>query len=449
MELIRSVATAILAVVLSCLLSGSALAQLGVESGHGRIDYGCWVRQSADAGSIFPNSCQPAAVTAPSPPRNMKVTSFGTTVALLWSTVSNATGYTLYYAPYPDASYVGEIAMGTATSVSGDLWPGAAFYVAVKAYNTAGSSGYSNIEHFTLPEEDKFRVTVYDPEKAYNGTTFLVYKYSSPDILYELDMRGDTVWSYELSEELGGDQTEAELLAGNTILILSPSVGLYEIDRQGNVLWSHTDTKVSHDADRLANGNTIYVYGMGDQKTDAVVKEVDAEGTLVWEWYAKDHFDYSLYSGIENQGWTHTNAVTRLDSGNTLISLRNFDMIAEVDQNGDVVDTIEDIVKSPHDPLVLDNGHILVAHQTTTYHAAVELDPESEQTVWEYGFNDDDDFPIRDVNLLPNDNILITGSRRIVEVTPDKEIVWQLELVDPEFGPGEKASKGFYKAERL
>jgi hypothetical protein len=305
-------------------------------------------------------------------------------------------------------------------------------------------------------EEGKFCVTVYDPDKAYEGTTFFVYKYSDPDILYEVDMRGNVVWSYELSGELGSSQTEAELLPGDTILLVAVGGGLYEIDREGNILWSFGDTKVSHDADRLSDGNTIYVYGMGDQKTDAVVKEITSEGELIWEWYASNHFDYPPYSEIdpaEEGGWAHTNAVTRLDNGNTLISIRNFDMIVEVDPDGQVVDNIadSDIVDSPHDPSVLDNGHILVAHQTSTYHAARELDPDADpvEIVWEYGFTDQDDFPIREANLLPNGNALITGSKRLVEVTQDKEIVWQLGLVDPDFSSGENASKGFYKAERL
>jgi len=301
-------------------------------------------------------------------------------------------------------------------------------------------------------EEDKFCVTVYNPDKAYQGTTFFVYKYSNPDIIYEVDMKGNVVWNFELSENLGSDQTEAELLPGNTILLVSPKIGLHEIDREGNVLWSYEDRKVSHDADRLPNGNTIYVYGMNDQKTDAVVKEITPEGKLVWQWYAGDHFNYPPYSEIdpeEQGGWAHTNAVTRLYNGNTLISIRNFDMIVEVNPDGTVLNTIKDIVKSPHDPLVLENGHILVAHQTQTYHAAVELDTETEEIVWEFGFDERKDFPIRDVNLLPNGNILITGARRLVEVTRDKEIVWQLELVVPYFSPGESPSLGFYKAERF
>ena len=40
--------------------------------------------------------------------------------------------------------------MGTQTGISVNLWEGAAFYVSVQAYDSVESSGYSNIELFTI-----------------------------------------------------------------------------------------------------------------------------------------------------------------------------------------------------------------------------------------------------------------------------------------------------------
>ena len=68
-------------------------------------------------------------------------------VNISWDTVSGATGYTLFYAPYPYTvpETIGSIDMGTQTGISVNLWEGAAFCVAVQAQNSAGSSDYSNI----------------------------------------------------------------------------------------------------------------------------------------------------------------------------------------------------------------------------------------------------------------------------------------------------------------
>ena len=75
----------------------------------------------------------------------------GVHVDINWSSVENATGYNLIYAPapYTDEASIQTADMGNQTSFSTDLWEGAAFYVAVSAYvNSDGNmrtSEYSNI----------------------------------------------------------------------------------------------------------------------------------------------------------------------------------------------------------------------------------------------------------------------------------------------------------------
>jgi hypothetical protein len=186
----------------------------------------------------------------------------------------------------------------------------------------------------------EFYVDIYVPETC-DGTTLLsdTQDQNRPRVV-EVDMQGKIVWEYVIPDELRSDQfvgLDAELLQnGNILLALGPR-GLNEIDREGKTLWSHQDSEASHDADRLPNGNTIYVFGNDDQKSNPQVKEVDPQGKLIWSWYTRDHYDVEPYSSIYIQGWTHTNAVTRLKSGNTLINLRNFSLTAEVDRQGNVV----------------------------------------------------------------------------------------------------------------
>jgi uncharacterized protein (TIGR02145 family) len=73
----------------------------------------------------------------------------GTTVSLSWS-ADNADKYILYAAPYPNASVIYDFDMGTKTSASFDLPYGSAYYVAIRASNSAGLSDWSNIEYFEL-----------------------------------------------------------------------------------------------------------------------------------------------------------------------------------------------------------------------------------------------------------------------------------------------------------
>ena len=98
--------------------------------------------------TVFEPLSHRSALAAP----NLMVTTSGTTISLSWTSVAAATGYTLYYAPspYTGPDSIGSIDMGTQTGISVNLWEGAAFYVAVQAYDSVKSSGYSNIEYFII-----------------------------------------------------------------------------------------------------------------------------------------------------------------------------------------------------------------------------------------------------------------------------------------------------------
>jgi hypothetical protein len=265
-------------------------------------------------------------------------------------------------------------------------------------------------------------------------------------------MLGEIVWEYLVPENLKrytNPGFDAELLPNNNILVLLPGHGIYEINRNGSVVWSYLDEKVSHDADRLPNGNTLVVYGNEDSLNDAQVKEINPEGEIVWSGYAKDHFNEAPYKDIYDQGWTHTNTVTRLPNGNTLISPRNFNFLVEVDPQGAVVRTIgEGIFHYQHDPEILPDGNILLANHRKP-HRAVEIDPETGEIVWKSAGFERDVSPVRDANRLPNGNTLITATTKIVEVTTGGEIVWQLTLKGVTFEREEAAGLGFYKAERI
>jgi len=89
-------------------------------------------------------------LTFPAAPK-LTVETSGDTVSASWTGVQNATGYILYYAPYPAMEPIGHADMGMQTSLSGPLPAGSAFYVAVQAYDKNGVGELSNIEHFVIP----------------------------------------------------------------------------------------------------------------------------------------------------------------------------------------------------------------------------------------------------------------------------------------------------------
>ncbi len=298
-----------------------------------------------------------------------------------------------------------------------------------------------------------FLVDINVPDKTWQGTTLFADNHdpARPRIV-EVNMQGEVTWEYDLLGELKSYTNpgeDVELLPNGNILALFPRYGVYELTKGGQVAWKYLDPKVSHDADRLPNGNTLIAFGAFDTMGDMQVKEVNPQGEIVWSWRAKDSFNRAPYLGISNEGWTHTNAVTRLANGNTLVSLRNFNLIAEVDPAGKVVRTIgEGLITEQHDPEVQPDGNILMMDLPLP-NAAIEMAPNG-TIVWRYTLLDRNEYPARDADRLPNGNTLITAADRILEVTPDKEVVWQLRLKDVIFTDRQSAqTRGFYKAERV
>jgi predicted TIM-barrel fold metal-dependent hydrolase len=301
-------------------------------------------------------------------------------------------------------------------------------------------------------------VDVYVKGKAFEGTTLFAEYHDKPRIV-EVNMLGEVVWQYLIPDSLKqytNPGFDASRLPNNNILFVLPMKGVYEIDRSGKVVWSYMDAKVSHDADRLANGNTLVVWGGADTKDDAQVKEVSPAGKVVWSWRAKDHYDKAPYTGMTRENsWTHANAATRLENGNTLISLRNFQLTIEVAPDGSIAwshDWSPLGQVDPHDPELQPNGNLLAClPPADAPYQAVEITRTGEK-VWSYskpGLSSS-----RDCDRLPNGNTLIVTSlnstagreSQILEVTPGGEIVWQLGVKN---APLPKTPGWLYKAERI
>lgn len=298
-----------------------------------------------------------------------------------------------------------------------------------------------------------FMIEKYDESKTMDGTTLLADNHNTekPRII-EINMLGEIIWEYDIPSELiryNNPGFDVELLPNNNILFVLPGNGVYEINRDKQTVWSYQTTKISHDADRLDGGNTIFVFGNNDSMNDSQVTEVNKAGEIIWSWYAKNHYNTSSYNTISDQGWTHANAVTRVSNGNTLISLRNFNLVAEVDHNGDVVNEYgRDVMVEQHDPVALENGNLLFANHGIP-EKAVEINLNSE-IVWEYAITNSQQWPVRDADRLSNGNTLITTTTKIIEVTPNKEIVWSFAIKDTSQFTGQaSAGLGFYKAERI
>jgi hypothetical protein len=121
-------------------------------------------------------------------------------------------------------------------------------------------------------------------------------------------------------------------------------------------------------------------------------------------------------------------ACERLANGNTLLAEQGPCQAVEVDLKGQVVSTVKMTTseKPAHHQVrcihQLDDGHILACHEGEG--VVREYDREG-HTLWEYPKVKD----VFEALRLPNGNTLIGcgTDKRIIEVTPEKKVVWELK----------------------
>ena len=137
-----------------------------------------------------------------------------------------------------------------------------------------------------------YKITHLDKNRVYPGKTLLA-DMSDPRRarVVEVDFDGNVLWKWEPPGR--GAVLDATYLKNGNILITVVPVGIFEVNRSGKTVWQHLDREASHDADRLANGNTLYNLGWQDKGQD-VVREINPGGELVWSWTGIADYNLSL-----------------------------------------------------------------------------------------------------------------------------------------------------------
>jgi len=122
-----------------------------------------------------------------------------------------------------------------------------------------------------------------------------------------------------------------------------------------------------------------------------------------------------------------------------LVCIPRADMIAVIDmETGTVVWALNGMWSYPHDPKLLPNGNMMIFDNSgPAWHwiqprasRVAEFNPITQEVAWEYTGSRERPFYSGVCGAawrLPNDNVLITETvkGRVIEVTRDKEIVWE------------------------
>ncbi|RIY02492.1 aryl sulfotransferase [Aureimonas flava] len=243
----------------------------------------------------------------------------------------------------------------------------------------------------------------------------------------------------------------------------------YEATPEGKIVWRFEDPRHHHDARWLDNGDLLYAtveplsaelsarVAGGDPRRDApdgivqgdVIRQVNRQGETVWRWAAGDHLppeDYPVHPIFDRRHWPFVNGLGETRDGLVLMSLRVTSGIIAVDRDtGAVAWRIgADRLAQQHTPIEMADGSILCFDNgnlrpgvTAPFSRAVQVDPGTGRTVWEYAD------PLKPAFFSPymgsaqrlwNGNTFICESAfgRLFEVTPEGDVVW--EYVIPFFG---------------
>lgn len=157
------------------------------------------------------------------------------------------------------------------------------------------------------------------------------------------------------------------------------------------------------------------------------------EDDIVWEYDFREHFSAS--AGDEND-YTHVNDVDLVKNGSAILaSPRNFDRVVLINRSTKETEWVlgeednYDILHEQHNPVLLstDPPTVLVADSDNDRVVEYRKDGERWVKTWEY--SEGIRWP-RDADRLPNGNTLIVSTRgdEILEVTPQKEVVWRRDV---------------------
>ena len=339
----------------------------------------------------------------------------------------------------------------------------------------------------SIAKTAKRGVVFHNSLKADDGYTLFAPLYGKD--VWLIDMEGHIVHRWRIPYNPGLDVV---LLPNSHILfagrVLTPQeMGLptlpefsgcggmfIEMDWDGNLLWQVKAPYHFHDFYLMENDHILYLAWspegilpdeiaaklggrpgtelkeLDNKIWSDVVYEIDRDGNRVWKWIAYEHLDPEIDTicPVANRRvWPYINSVWVCRDGNILLSTRYVSQATKIEYpSGKAIGRYgKGEISYQHDCRELENGNILILDNGSnrhkyepTYSRSVEIDPSTDQIVWEYKADPPYSFfsPIASGNerlaLTGNTVICDSWHGRIFEVTMDGEIVW--EYISPFMG---------------
>ncbi len=198
--------------------------------------------------------------------------------------------------------------------------------------------------------------------------------------------------------------------------------GAKEVTKDQQVVWEYKAPEKTecHAAQPLPNGNVLVV----ECGTSRII-EVDRKGEIAKEIKLATAPAVKLHNQFRG--------TRKTADGHYLVCFKGEGKIVELDGDGKVLREVK-VPGDPHEVVQLPNKNMLIT--CGDGHKVLEIDP-TDKVVWELNENDLPGNPLRlmaGCQRLPNGNTLfcvylghghIGKQPQVIEVTPDKKVVWE------------------------
>jgi hypothetical protein len=354
--------------------------------------------------------------------------------------------------------------------------------------------GYLDWAPIRASEPRRGGVTRYDAALVQPGLNLFSSRAVPGARLVDLD--GNVVHQWRAARGAEPGWNHVELMPGGDLLVISQAPSLARLDRASNLVWQralrvHHDLSVTPDGDIVALERVttrLAVDGRSARVLGENLLRLTADGEVLARIALHDllseHLSAErLAAAVETtpdprSAWQrardlwrrppadvfHANSIEILPrdvpglgpAGAALVSLRNLDLVVVVDLAVPAVvwSLAPGIVERQHQASLLTNDHLLIFDngRERRYSRVVEIDPTSQEVVWEYSGTPLHSLRSRSqggAEALANGNVLVVESERgrAVEITRDGAVAW--EFVHPRLDAAGGARASIYRMTRI
>lgn len=328
-------------------------------------------------------------------------------------------------------------------------------------------------------------VHIHDIKKVMPGTTLLTSYWPETNwsagirliniegkILHHWEIRANDIWPQSPHDDYAKNSKNANsnyvhgtyLFPNGDILFNIEYLGLVRMNAQGKILWK-LPFRTHHSIFRSSDGN-FWVSGLKwigskDERSKnfkdlippfaeeiilnvspngAIIKEISLLESLYFSDYKYLFWHYNQRTGdllhlndIDILDIKHSEPASLFQAGDILVSMREINTISVLNSNGKIKWLCSGIFTRQHDPDFEDNGWLTVFDNRYSQLGGSKIraiHPEKNLTKDIYPIRSDQSFFTLTGGKhqkLSNGNRLITEARagRILEISPDGEIVWE------------------------